>query len=107
MSFYQSRLRRLEAQQQRGGRVYHGVVVRVPWDVPYDEMFAWALAHARCPCGVEGCEQLRIGIVPEMAPDAESWFARYGTQDREPEAIQAARDAWYAQYMGGTDEPGV
>jgi hypothetical protein len=78
MSFRHSRVRRLEACQRRlhpPERAHYRSVVNQPWEVRDRE--PW-LAELTCPCGVVGCDQMTIGvIVPEKAPSADAWAARF------------------------------
>jgi hypothetical protein len=99
MSFFKSRLRRLEAAWRKRPVQGHLVsVLRYPWDLPDGDIDAW-LASVPCARGRLGCPERRIGaLFPETAPSAEAWAARYQAWARNGDRTTAA-EAWLRRHQ--------
>jgi len=78
MSFRKARVKRLETHERRSHlpELAHFMsIASQPWDAPDREQW---LAGLTCPCGVVNCHDLTIGaILPEKAPSADAWQARF------------------------------
>jgi hypothetical protein len=76
MSFWKSRLKRLEARQRQKypDELAHFIAtVEVPWEHDTTDY----LAQLRCPCGAVDCPEKRFGlVVVRRCQTTEEWQAR-------------------------------
>jgi hypothetical protein len=101
MRHIERRLHNLEVRQHHGQVRSHFIaVVHTPWELDDAAVDRWLQEELRCPCGVVGCEHLRIGaLLPEKAPSVEAWAERWQwDQRRDHGAAKAAR--WYRRSTG-------
>ncbi len=87
MKDLRGRVTRLEERRRRRVPVGHFLpVARYPWGVADGDQARW-LRTLRCPCGRQGCPELRVGLLlPDKAPSPEAWAEAYterARRDRE------------------------
>jgi hypothetical protein len=94
MSFFKSRISRLEARQRRqhpAELAHFTSGVQVPPAITEADWHDW-LAEQPCACGAIGCPERRIGLlVPTRCQTADEWVERYQHyRDRRREAFPEA-----------------